>query len=76
MESGSNLHLLLKIFIMNNSKRKIIRTVFLGVFTLIAILNVSYGQTKVDKIDELISIYAENRTFNGSVLVAEKGKLK
>ncbi len=60
---------------MNKSKSTIIKTVFLGVFTLIAILNTSDGQTKVDKIDELMSTYAEYGEFNGSVLVAEKGEI-
>jgi len=34
-----------------------------------------YGQAKVDKLDKLISVYAEYGKFNGSVLVAEKGKV-
>jgi CubicO group peptidase (beta-lactamase class C family) len=56
---------------MSKSNRTIIQTVFLGVF----IFNVSYGQTKVDKLDKLISTYSEYGKFNGSVLVAEKGKV-
>ena len=60
---------------MRKSKRTIINAVFLGVFIVAGILNVSYGQTKVDKIDKLITAYANNGTFNGSVLIAEKGKV-
>ena len=60
---------------MSKSKRTIIKTVFLGVFIVTGIFNVSYGQTKVDKLDKLISAYAEYGKFNGSVLVAEKGKV-
>lgn len=55
--------------------RTIIQTVFLGVFITAGIFNVSYGQTKADKLDKLMSTYAEYGKFNGSVLVAEKGKV-
>jgi len=57
------------------SKRTIIKTVFLGVFIVTGTFNVSYGQAKADKLDKLISAYAEYGKFNGSVLVAEKGKV-
>jgi CubicO group peptidase (beta-lactamase class C family) len=49
------------------------KTVFLGVFIVAGI--VSYGQAKVDRLEKLISSYAEYGKFNGSVLVAEKGKI-
>jgi CubicO group peptidase (beta-lactamase class C family) len=58
---------------MNKSKGTII--VFLGLFLLIGIYNVSCGQTKIDKLDKLISAYADYGQFNGSVLVAEQGKV-
>ena len=35
----------------------------------------AYVQTKADELDKLISIYAEYGKFDGSVLVAEKGKV-
>jgi CubicO group peptidase (beta-lactamase class C family) len=60
---------------MSKSNRTIIQTVFLGVFIIAGIFDVSYGQAKVDKLDQLISAYAEYGKFNGSVLVAEKGKV-
>ena len=60
---------------MRKSKRTIIKTVFLGVFIVTSILNVSYGQAKVDKLDKLVRAYAEYGKFNGSVLVAEKGNV-
>jgi CubicO group peptidase (beta-lactamase class C family) len=60
---------------MNKSNRTIIQTVFLAVFFIAGIFNVSYGQAKVDKLDKLISVYAEYGKFNGSILVAEKGKV-
>lgn len=51
------------------------KPVFLSIFTLIAICNTSYGQSKIDKLDELISKFVEYEQFNGSVLVAEKGEI-
>ena len=66
---------------MNKFKKNIIKAISLGVFTLVAILNVSCGQTsisaqtKIDKLDDLISNYAEYGKFNGSVLIAEEGKI-
>ncbi|HYV90809.1 MAG TPA: serine hydrolase domain-containing protein, partial [Chitinophagales bacterium] len=51
------------------------KKIFAGVFVLIATLNSSCGQTKIDKLDNLISAYAEYGNFNGSVLVAEKGEI-
>ena len=47
---------------MRKSKRTIINAVFLGVFIATGIINVSYGQAKVDKLDKLISTYAEYGT--------------
>jgi CubicO group peptidase (beta-lactamase class C family) len=55
--------------------RTMIKTVFLGVIIATGILNVSCAQSKVDKLDKLIGAYAEYGKFNGSVLVAEKGKV-
>lgn len=51
------------------------RIIFQTVFIIAGIFNVSYGQAKIDKPDKLISTYAEYGKFNGSVLVAEKGKV-
>lgn len=59
---------------MNKTNRTII-TVLLGVFLVPSIINVSYGQAKVEKLDRLISAYADYGKFNGSVLVAEKGNV-
>ena len=60
---------------MNKSKRTTIKTVFLVVLMLTGIFNVSCGQPKIAQLDKLISVYAEHGKFNGSVLVAEKGKI-
>ena len=37
--------------------------------------NVSIGQTKTDQIDKLMHLYSEYGQFNGSVLVADAGKV-
>lgn len=60
---------------MSKSNRTIINTAFLAVFIATGIFIASCGQAKVDKLDKLISAYAEYGKFNGSVLVAEKGKV-
>jgi CubicO group peptidase (beta-lactamase class C family) len=60
---------------MIKATRTIIYTVFFLVFIATGAYNVSYGQAKVDKLDKLITAYAEYGKFNGSVLVAEKGKV-
>lgn len=46
-----------------------------SVLGLFAITNSAFAQDKVDKIDELMRLYQEYGQFNGSVLVAEAGKV-
>lgn len=53
----------------------VIRTSFSVLLLLIAVLSSAYSQSKADKLDELIDEYAEYGLFNGSVLVAENGKV-
>ena len=60
---------------MISKSNRTIKAVFLGVFIVTGLFKVSYGQAKVDKLDKLIRAYAEYGKFNGSVLVAEKGKV-
>src|SRR6187551_590822 len=61
---------------MIKSNRPILQTVFLAVFLVTGVFTIAYGQqAKIDKLDKLISTYAEYGKFNGSVLVAEKGKV-
>jgi CubicO group peptidase (beta-lactamase class C family) len=57
----------------NKFKKVIVNTVFTGVLALI--LYGCHGQSKSDKIDALISTYAEYGKFNGAVLVAEGGEI-
>ena len=60
---------------MQKSNRRMINTLLLGVFIVTGSFNVSHGQSKADKLDKLISSYAEYGKFNGSVLVADKGNV-
>ena len=47
----------------------------IGFFILLISVNVSFGQSKIEQLDELINQYTEYGQFNGSVLVAEKSKV-
>lgn len=42
---------------------------------LVLISNMSFAQTKVEQIEELLSTYEEYGKFNGSVLVSDQGKV-
>jgi CubicO group peptidase (beta-lactamase class C family) len=61
-----------------------IKTVTIGILSFLLIINSSCGQNenkqvietgKADKINELVSLYADYEGFNGSVLVAHEGKV-
>ena len=60
---------------MKKSGRTILNILFLTLFISACNFDIAYGQSKIDKLDKLISTYAEYGKFNGSVLVAEKGKV-
>jgi CubicO group peptidase (beta-lactamase class C family) len=47
----------------------------IGFFILLISVNISFGQSKIEQLDELINKYTEYGQFNGSVLVAEKGEV-
>ncbi len=56
--------------------RNRLRNVFINILILTNILclfSLSPAQTKIEKIDELIQSYIKNGSFNGALLVAEKG---
>ncbi|WP_373518018.1 serine hydrolase [Pricia sp.] len=48
---------------------------FMVFLVFLSSIQVGYGQDKIDKLDELIDLYGEYGLFNGSVLVAENGKV-
>ncbi len=60
---------------MNKSKTRIIKRSMFGALMMLAILNITYGQSKIDKLDELVSIYSEYGKFNGSILIAQNGEI-
>ncbi|WP_452233222.1 serine hydrolase [Lacinutrix sp. MEBiC02595] len=45
------------------------------VFALLFFVQVTFGQVKEAQITKLINTYTEYKSFNGSVLIAEKGKI-
>jgi len=60
---------------MINTNKTLFKTLFLGIFTLIAFTNFSFGQDKAEQIEKLLQQYTDYGQFNGSVLVAEKGEV-
>lgn len=61
--------------IMNSTQRTIFKTIAFGVIALLISSSVCYGQTKTEQLDQLLNQYLEYGKFNGSVLVAEEGKV-
>lgn len=59
----------------NQINQSVLKTILLGILILLTTFNFSFAQTKAVKIDQLMSKYAEYGQFNGSVLVAEQGKV-
>lgn len=56
--------------------KRTVLTLFIGLLVgLLFTQDFSLAQTKAKKIDELMSLYHQYRQFNGTVLVAEKGKI-
>lgn len=60
---------------MNLQKHTLLRTMVIGVITLLFSGNFCFGQTKIDQLDELLNQYHDYGKFNGSVLVSEQGKV-
>ncbi len=58
---------------MMKSTIALLKTLFLTI--LLVISHGCLAQSKIEKLDELITTYADYGVFNGSVLVAEKGKV-
>jgi len=59
---------------MTRSKNSIVKILLSGIFFLV-LLNKTYSQTKIEKLDRLLGMYAEYGVFNGSVLVSENGQV-
>lgn len=58
-----------------NSKHFLRKKTIIGIFIIILSVNFSFGQSKIEQLDELINKYTEYGKYNGSVLVAEKGNV-
>ena len=58
-----------------NFKNTLLKTLFLGIFFQLTILPVVFGQSKTEKINELMKLHNEYAQFNGSVLVVENGEV-
>lgn len=57
------------------SKHFAVKTILIGLFIQLTTLTVSIGQTKMEQIDKLMNLYSEYGQFNGSILVADAGKV-
>jgi len=55
--------------------RKLARLLLIGISLQFCLISTTFSQTKVDKIKELMSAYAELGKFNGSILVAVDGQV-
>ena len=60
---------------MNLPYPTLFKTMIFGIFTLLISSTLCLGQTKAELIDELVSEYHDYGKFNGSVLVADQGKV-
>ncbi len=60
---------------MTSISRVLLSKTSLFCISLLLLCNVAFSQSKVEQIDELIGKYAEYGKFNGSVLVADQGKV-
>jgi CubicO group peptidase (beta-lactamase class C family) len=57
------------------TKFNVQKVILIGIIIQLTFLLDSFGQTKAEKIEELMTKYSEYGQFNGSVLVAENGKV-
>lgn len=56
-------------------KINLLKTIIIGAITLMISGNFCFGQTKSEQLDKLLNQYLEYNQFNGSVLVADQGKI-
>ncbi|MGK0363005.1 MAG: CubicO group peptidase (beta-lactamase class C family) [Saprospiraceae bacterium] len=61
--------------IMNLPQKTLVKTVIVGLITLMMSSSVCFGQTKNEQLDLLLNKYHEYGKFNGSVLVTDQGKV-
>ena len=61
--------------IMKSQNTSFRRTIFITVIPFVATFAVSFGQSKTKQLDDLLNKYTQYGQFNGSVLVADQGKI-
>tara|TARA_R110002124_G_scaffold101952_1_gene249773 strand:- start:1124 stop:2623 length:1500 start_codon:yes stop_codon:yes gene_type:complete len=57
------------------SNASLTKTIVIGLLLQLVPINSTTAQTKAEKIDQLMNTYSQYEQFNGSVLVAEHGKI-
>ena len=60
---------------MNSPKPSFLKTIIFGILTVLISTTLCFGQTKTEQLDELLNQYLDYGKFNGSVLVADQGKV-
>ena len=60
---------------MNQTLRISLKSIIFACLTFLILGSICYGQTKNEQLDKLLDQYVENGEFNGSVLVADQGKV-
>jgi CubicO group peptidase (beta-lactamase class C family) len=60
---------------MNLLQHNFIKTILFGALTILISTTTCFGQTKTEQLDELLNQYLEYGKFNGSVLVADQGRV-
>lgn len=58
-----------------HSKHFAVKTILIALFIQLTTVAVSIGQTKTEQIDKLMNLYSDYGQFNGSILVADAGKI-
>ncbi|MDI1304709.1 MAG: serine hydrolase, partial [bacterium] len=58
-----------------HSKHFAVKTILITLFIQLTTVAVSIGQTKTEQIDKLMNLYSDYGQFNGSILVADAGKV-
>ena len=60
---------------MKSEKHSFRRNILFSVIAFVAAITINFAQNKTAQLDELLKKYSEYGQFNGSVLVADKGKV-
>lgn len=58
-----------------NSNSKVLSVNTIILFVVLFLVNISFSQSKVEQIDQLVQTYTDYGKFNGSVLVSDQGKV-